>query len=372
MANISAIKLPNNTTYNIVDNTSGYIKSYTDEKLKISAATSGSSYYLLLGNGTSAATRQYDTALQFSGTTGTASGTGGNTMLTLGNSTTSSTDGWRRGSIQLYGYGAYATTLQSGTPTAHRTITFPDKTGTVALTSDIPTVPTNVSAFTNDAGYTTNTGTVTGVKINGTTKSPSSGVVDLGTVATSDTNTTYTLSGALSSHKFTSTITAGGSGSGTSTSDFTLAAGTGISITDNTSTRTMTIALSSTIPTITLNGSSTTSPSFYAPTSAGTNGYVLKSNGSGAPSWTSAVLTDTQVTVAENTKATKYYPILASGTGTATRQIDTNDKLNSETASGLYYQNAILGTPGLYIGDIEYTITNSEYSTLDSAIDALL
>lgn len=39
------------------------------------------------------------------------------------------------------------------------------------------------------SGYTTNTGTVTGVKINGTTKTPSSGVVDIGTVATS--NTTY-------------------------------------------------------------------------------------------------------------------------------------------------------------------------------------
>lgn len=59
-----------------------------------------------------------------------------------------------------------------------------------------------------------------------------------------DNNTTYALSGALSSHKFTSTLTAGGSGSGTSTSDFTLAAGTGITITDDTSARKMTIACS--------------------------------------------------------------------------------------------------------------------------------
>lgn len=42
-----------------------------------------------------------------------------------------------------------------------------------------------------------------------------------------------------------------------------------------------------TVPTITLNGSSTTSPSFYAPTSAGTSGYFLKSNGTGAPTWVS-------------------------------------------------------------------------------------
>lgn len=37
--------------------------------------------------------------------------------------------------------------------------------------------------------------------------------------------------------------------------------------------------------TITLNGSATSNPSFYAPTTAGTSGYILKSNGSGAPTW---------------------------------------------------------------------------------------
>lgn len=41
-----------------------------------------------------------------------------------------------------------------------------------------------------------------------------------------------------------------------------------------------------TIPSITLNGSTTTSPSFYAPTGAGTSGQYLKSSGSGAPTWT--------------------------------------------------------------------------------------
>ena len=37
---------------------------------------------------------------------------------------------------------------------------------------------------------------------------------------------------------------------------------------------------------ITMNGAIASSPSFYAPTGAGTAGQVLKSNGSGAPSWT--------------------------------------------------------------------------------------
>ena len=49
--------------------------------------------------------------------------------------------------------------------------------------------PGNNAAVTDAAiaafGYTKNAGTVTGVKINGTTKSPSSGVVNLGTVLTS-------------------------------------------------------------------------------------------------------------------------------------------------------------------------------------------
>ena len=43
--------------------------------------------------------------------------------------------------------------------------------------------PTNVSDFTNDAGYTTNTGTITGITMNGVSKG-TSGVVDLGTVIT--------------------------------------------------------------------------------------------------------------------------------------------------------------------------------------------
>lgn len=59
-----------------------------------------------------------------------------------------------------------------------------------------------------------------------------------------------------------------------------------------------------TVPTITLNGSATTSPSFYAPTGAGTSGYYLKSNGSGAPTWkafpTIPTITDTYSSTSSN------------------------------------------------------------------------
>jgi hypothetical protein len=44
-------------------------------------------------------------------------------------------------------------------------------------------IPTKVSQLTNDSGYTTNTGTITGIKMNGASKG-TSGVVDLGTVIT--------------------------------------------------------------------------------------------------------------------------------------------------------------------------------------------
>lgn len=50
--------------------------------------------------------------------------------------------------------------------------------------ADKTEIPTKVSQLSNDSGFTSNTGTVTGVKINNSTKSPSNGVVDLGTVLT--------------------------------------------------------------------------------------------------------------------------------------------------------------------------------------------
>lgn len=59
--------------------------------------------------------------------------------------------------------------------------------------------------------------------------------------AKSDTNTTYTLTNTLSSHKFTWTFTAGGSGSGSTTTTAELANGTGISLSDDTTNKKITI-----------------------------------------------------------------------------------------------------------------------------------
>ena len=51
---------------------------------------------------------------------------------------------------------AFETTIQVTDPTADRTITFKDESGTVAFLSDLPTVPTAVSELTNDTGFITN------------------------------------------------------------------------------------------------------------------------------------------------------------------------------------------------------------------------
>ena len=60
-------------------------------------------------------------------------------------------------------------------------------------------------------------------------------------ITIASTDHTYTLSNALSSHKFTWTFTASGSGSGSTTTTAELVAGTGISLTDDTTNKKITI-----------------------------------------------------------------------------------------------------------------------------------
>jgi hypothetical protein len=60
---------------------------------------------------------------------------------------------------------AYETTLAITDPTADRTITFPDSTGTVALTSDITVTDSSSNTFTNKS-ISASTNTLTGVVLN--------------------------------------------------------------------------------------------------------------------------------------------------------------------------------------------------------------
>lgn len=79
--------------------------------------------------------------------------------------------------------------------------------------TDKPTIPSAVTSSTVSGwGFTKNAGTVTGVKINGSTKSPSSGVVDLGTVLTSHQD----ISGKAPNNHASTATTYGVATSGTS------------------------------------------------------------------------------------------------------------------------------------------------------------
>ena len=125
-----------------------YAPNDTDTKVTDTVGTANT-YYPAGGTSTSTATgtQVFDTSLKFIGTTGSTSAVG-KAQLVLGNSTASGAANNKQGSIVVYGSTAYAHTIQ-GAPTAARTLTLPDKTGTFALTSDIPSVPT-----VNDAALT--------------------------------------------------------------------------------------------------------------------------------------------------------------------------------------------------------------------------
>ena len=59
----------------------------------------------------------------------------------------------------------------------------------VGALPDSTVIPTKVSQLTNDSGFTTNTGTITEIKMNGSSKG-TSGVVNLGTIVTAETDPT--------------------------------------------------------------------------------------------------------------------------------------------------------------------------------------
>jgi len=78
----------------------------TDTKLQVAAVTSGTTYYPIVGTGTTAATRQYDTTgFIYKGTNGTTSAVG-SAQLTLGNSTASGTANNKQGQLIMYGSNA--------------------------------------------------------------------------------------------------------------------------------------------------------------------------------------------------------------------------------------------------------------------------
>ena len=97
---------------------------------------------------------------QKNGTTETV----GESILGIGNNLAEGVDQNSLGVLHIYSKtGKVARIRASATQTANRDIYFPDASGTIALTSDIPTVPTKVSQLTNDSGFITSSSVPTKV-----------------------------------------------------------------------------------------------------------------------------------------------------------------------------------------------------------------
>ena len=116
-----------------------------------------------------------------------------------------------------------------------------------------------------------------------------------------------------------------------------------------------------TIPSISLNGSTTTTPSFYAPTGAGTLGQVLTSNGSGAPTWQNAPSGGVQDVTVGGTSVVSggvaVVPAIPAAPGTldttattaqatnASEALSGSVKLHKVSKTGTY--SDLIGTPSL-------------------------
>ena len=313
------------TNISAFTNDSGYITSYTDEKMKWTASTSSNTYYPLQSTSTATtSTANTLNSVSFYQYYNTA---GGYRRFILGNTTAYTSSGGAYGTIRLYGTGAtYYGDLNPGTIgsnslTANRTWTLPDKTGTIALTSDIPTIPTNVSAFTNDAGYITDADIPEGASAY--TGTPSA----VSTTASTGTSNAFARGDHV--HSITSSIITSALGYTPPTSDTNTWRTIQVDGTD---------ILGSAITTNKLN------------LKAGTG--ISLSNSSGTVTITNTVSnTDTMLQVAAVTSGTTYYPIVGTGTTAATRQYDT---------TGFIY----VGTNGTTsaVGSAQLTLGNSTAS----------
>ena len=219
---------------------------------------------------------------------------------------------------------------------------------------------TEVSTLTLASGSTAGTSLSYGGKY---TLTAGSKTVSFTMPASDNTNTTYTLSNALASHKFTETLTAGGSGSGTSTATMEFVAGTGITLTDDTTNKKMTIACSVTNTDTQVSTAAVTSGTTYYPvvgadttsaatkfydkrgiTYTGTNGTANGTNGNALLALGNSIASTT-VDWKKGTlrlySTNAYYSDLVSGVLTANRTITLPDY--TCTLIGDYYSDSNIG-----------------------------
>lgn len=140
---------------------------WADTKVTTNALISGTLYYPILATGANTATRHVDSTLKgltYRSTAGTTSSVGTAT-LTLGNDIASGTANNERGQLFLYSTTNYYVKIQSEALSTNRTITLPNKSGTLAIESDITDKKLQVDSLTSGTMYypilATGTGTAT-------------------------------------------------------------------------------------------------------------------------------------------------------------------------------------------------------------------
>lgn len=236
------------TTKFLREDGSWQVPSYTtntDTKLQVAEVTSATQYYPIVGTGTTAATRQYDTTgFKYKGTTGTTSVVG-SAIVELGNSTASGTAGNKQAQLIMYGTNAKKATITLAAPSADIALALPTSGGTIALTSQIPSVPTTAASK------------VTGISIadHGTTSVGSASGWSAGTASTwafTGVTVANSISGAVDSSDSTqlnitlgtTTVQSKSSGSNSTVPSLTITSTTVVngkshSITDNGHTHTL-------------------------------------------------------------------------------------------------------------------------------------
>lgn len=141
----------------------------TDAKLQVAEVTSATQYYPLVGTGTTAATRQYDTTgFKYKGTNGTTSAVG-SAILELGNSTGSGTANNKQAQLIMYGSNTKKATITLAAPSADIALALPTSGGTLALTSQIPTVSYPVTSVNSKTGAVSLTASDVGALASNTT-----------------------------------------------------------------------------------------------------------------------------------------------------------------------------------------------------------
>lgn len=120
------------------------------------------------------------------------------------------------------------------------------------------------------------------------------------------------------------------------------------------------------IPAVTLNGSSSTSPSFYAPTGAGSANQIIVSNGSGAPSWTSTgTITVTSLSIGTGNAKISTVTGATAASGTTT----TVASVTSANCNGVFFDYVVANGVNKRIGTVMvvHDGTNTEYTDFSTA-----